>query len=57
METSFLVHNVQLSAYLDADLDWTSFPHMYGKYTENVKVRAVMLFFLPWMYGQEKAIP
>ena len=47
METSFLLHNAQLSVqflYGDANLASTSSAHRYEKYTENVIFR-VCLFF------------
>ena len=58
METFLLVHNAYLWAKLafrDGNLGWTSSPHMYGKYAENVIFRVFLLFFLPRMYGEQKA--
>ena len=57
MEMSSLVytayHLVQL-AYGDANLGWTSSRHRYGKCTENVLFRVLLVFFLSSIYGEQK---
>ena len=58
METSFLVHNASLCAllaYAHASIGWTSSAHRYGKYTENIIFRVFLVFFLPEVYGEQKA--
>ena len=56
LETSFLVLNMKLCvrlAYAYANVGWTSFAHMYGKYTENV----IFLVFFGFLSasGEQKA--
>ena len=57
MEMSSLVYTacyfVQL-AYGDANLGWTSSRDRYGKYTENVLFRVLLVFFLSSIYGEQK---
>ena len=57
-ETSFLVHNAKLLEKLvhaDANHGWTSSAHRSGKYTENVMSMMLLVFFLPGVYGEQKA--